>query len=104
MTIELTRDNFDSLSKEGLVFIDFWAPWCGPCKQISSSIDEIATEFQEKALVAKVNIDQDPDLAMSFNIRSIPTVIILKDGNLVESLVGARDKEDYVSKLKSYLS
>jgi len=93
MAIELTNDNFDSEISEGIVVVDFWAPWCGPCKQLSPSIDKLATEYQDRAKITKVNIDDFPELAQKYNIRGIPTVLLFKDGEKMNTIVGTDAKK-----------
>ena len=88
--IELTSENFD-VAKEGVALVDFWAPWCGPCRMLAPVIDELAEEFDGKAKICKVNTDDDnaQSLAVEFGIRSIPTMLFFKDGEVVAQLVGA---------------
>ena len=81
------------------VLVDFWAPWCGPCKMISPVLDDIARENGETLRVAKVNVDDEPALAQKFNVRSIPTLLVFKGGQLKETLVGAVSKQTLLSKI-----
>lgn len=95
MIIELNKDNFESevLTSNKPVVIDFWATWCMPCKMMSPIIDEIAEE-NDNIKVCKVNVDEQPELASTFKISGIPTIVCLKDGMVVNQSVGVRPKED----------
>lgn len=106
MAFELTDTNFQEevLDKEGLTVVDFWAEWCGPCKMISPIIEELSKDYEGKALVGKVNVDENPDLSVKFGIRSIPTILFLKDGEVVDKLVGATSKQVLSSKVDEHLS
>ncbi len=101
--VELTNENFDAVTKEGVSLVDFWAPWCGPCRMIAPVIDELAEEFEGKANICKVNTDEQQDLAVKFGVRSIPTIIFLKDGEKVDEMVGAASKQAFEDKLNSLI-
>lgn len=105
MAFELTDDNFQEnvLEKEGVTVIDFWAEWCGPCRMISPIIEELSKEYDGKALVGKVNVDHNPEISMKYGIRSIPTVLILKDGEVVHKQVGTTTKQVLAEKIESQL-
>jgi len=101
--IELTASNFADVTKTGVSLVDFWAPWCGPCRMIAPVIDELAGDFEGKANICKVNTDEEQDLAVKYGIRSIPTIIFIKDGEVVEQLVGATSKQALTDKINSLL-
>ncbi|MDU7070905.1 thioredoxin [Campylobacter ureolyticus] len=100
--IELTSKNFD-VAKEGVSLVDFWAPWCGPCRMLAPVIDELAEEFEGKAKICKVNTDEEQDLAVEFGIRSIPTLLFFKDGEIKDQLIGAQSKQAIADKINSLL-
>ena len=102
--IELTASNFDETTKEGVVLVDFWAPWCGPCRMIAPVIEELADDYNGKAKICKVNTDEEQDIAVKFGIRSIPTVLLFKDGEMVDQMVGAASKQAFEDKLNSLLA
>jgi thioredoxin 1 len=101
--IELTNDNFDATVNNGVSLVDFWAPWCGPCRMIAPVIDELAEDFDGKANICKINTDEQQDLAMKFGVRSIPTILIMKDGEVVETMVGAASKQAFADKINALL-
>ena len=100
--IELTKNNFDSevLKSKDKVLIDFWATWCGPCRMVSPIVDEIAEEAPQGVKVCKVNVDDEPELAQQFQVMSIPTLVVMKDGKPVASSVGARPKQFIVQMIE----
>ncbi|CAD7288302.1 Thioredoxin [Campylobacter majalis] len=100
--VEVTSENFDVV-KEGVALVDFWAPWCGPCRMLAPVIDELAQEFEGKAVIAKVNTDEVQDLAVEYGIRSIPTILFFKNGEVVDQMVGAQSKQALTDKLNSLL-
>ena len=93
--IVLTKENFEAevLQSAKPVLVDFWATWCGPCRMLAPIIEELAAEYEGKAVVGKVNIDEQPELAEVFGIQSIPTLLVFKDGQIVDMAVGYRPKE-----------
>jgi len=99
--ININAESFDAaVTKSSIpVLVDFWAPWCGPCKMISPVLDEIARENAESVRVAKVNVDDNPDLAAKFGVRGIPTLLIFKGGELKETIVGMTSKKALLDKL-----
>ena len=101
--IELTNDNFEATTSKGIALVDFWAPWCGPCRMIAPIIEELAEDFDGKAAICKINTDEQQDLASKFGIRSIPTVLLMKDGEVVETMVGASSKAVFTDKLNALL-
>ena len=97
---KITKDNFQELvlNAEKEVLLDFWAPWCGPCRMVSPIVDEIAEERQD-ILVGKVNVDEEMELAAQFRVMSIPTLVVLKSGQVVNQVIGARSKRELLSLL-----
>ncbi len=98
MSTQINETNFtqEVINKKGLVLVDFWAVWCGPCRILGPIIEEVGSEVKD-VLIAKINVDENPALANQFGIRSIPTVILFKDGKPVEQSVGVRSKEDFIA-------
>ena len=104
MALELTDSNFDESIKEGVSMIDFWAEWCGPCKMIAPVVEELANNYEGKATIAKVDVDSYPELSARYGIRSIPTILFLKDGEIVDKQVGAVPKNILSQKLDNILN
>jgi thioredoxin 1 len=104
--VHLTDDTFDETIKHahGPVLVDFWAAWCGPCKIIAPYLDQIAGELEGRATVAKVNVDENGDLSARFGIRSIPTLVVLKDGRVVDQTIGALPKDQIRSFLQKHIA
>ena len=96
--LKITRENFERevMNSDKPVLIDFWAPWCGPCRMLSPTISEIAEEYKDKVKVGKVNVDEESDLAAMFRVSSIPLLVVMKDGKVVNSSVGVRPKDQIV--------
>jgi len=105
MEIVLTELNFEQevIKSDKPVLVDFWAPWCGPCRMMAPIVEELAEEFKDKAKVGKLNVDENANLAQKYNIMSIPTFLIFKDGKVAEQLVGGMGKEVLQEKLERYL-
>ena len=100
--VELTSANF-SEAETGVALVDFWAPWCGPCKMLAPVIDELANDFEGKAKICKVNTDEEGDLSAKYGVRSIPTLIFFNDGAVVDTLIGAQSKQTITDKLNALL-
>lgn len=104
MATQINSANFDEiLASDKPVVIDFWAEWCGPCRRIAPIIDELSTEYADKALICKCDVDNNDDIAAKYAVRNIPTVIFLKGGQVVDKTVGAVDKATLVEKLTNLL-
>lgn len=95
----LTEQNFQSSVESGVTLVDFWAEWCGPCRMITPLLEELAGDFGERAQITKVNVDEQPGLAQQFSVSSIPTLLIVKDGQEVNRFVGVTSKGDLAAAL-----
>ena len=99
-----TDSNFDEETKQGVVLVDFWAEWCGPCRRIAPIVDQLATEYAGRATIGKMNVDENPNVPTSrFHVRGIPTLVVLKNGELVDTIVGAVPREDIVNAIERHL-
>jgi thioredoxin 1 len=104
MALAVTDATFDNVvAQSKLVVLDFWAQWCGPCRQIAPIIEELATEYEGRAVIGKVDVDDNNEITGRFGIRNIPTVIFLVDGQAVEKLVGVQPKKTFVETMEKYL-
>jgi thioredoxin 1 len=98
-----TDSNFDDETKQGVVLVDFWAEWCGPCRRLAPTVDALASEFDGRASVAKLNVDENPNVPGRFAIRGIPTLLLFKDGQIAETIVGLAAKEDIAKMIERHL-
>ena len=105
MALAITADNFEDLKskKDHLMVVDFWAEWCGPCKMIGPTIDELSTEYDGKATIGKVNVDEQGDLSVQFGVRSIPTILFFKNGEVVDKHIGMAQKSQLEEIIKKHL-
>jgi len=105
MAIQLNQSNFDEIVNKSTkpVVIDFWAEWCGPCRMIAPIIEELAEEYKDKVVVCKLNVDENPEITSKFLIRNIPTVLFIKNGEVVDKQVGAGPKSLFISKIENLL-
>jgi thioredoxin 1 len=102
--IEITDANFDEITKtDKPILVDFWAEWCGPCKMIGPVVEELASDYDGKAIIGKVDVDSNPNTSAKFGIRSIPTLLVIKNGKIVEKQVGAVPKSVLTQKLDAHL-
>jgi len=99
--MELTSSNFDETIKNGVVLIDFWAPWCGPCLMQTPILEKIAEALGEKVTIAKVNVDEAQDIAANYGIQSIPTLILFKDGSVVQKMIGVQNESSLTSMIEN---
>ncbi len=105
MELTLTNESFENevLNSDIPVVVDFWASWCGPCRMVAPIIEELAREYSGKAKVGKVNVDEEAELAVKYGIVSIPTVLIFKNGEVMEKLVGAQSQDEYEDAVDKYI-
>ncbi|MCD8032660.1 MAG: thioredoxin [Bacteroides sp.] len=104
MALEITDSNFEGLIAEGKpVVVDFWAPWCGPCKAVAPIIEELAAEYEGRVIIGKCDVDENTELPASFGVRNIPTVLLLKDGKVADKVVGSASKSTFDEKIKALL-
>ena len=101
---QLSESTFDEKTKSGVALVDFWAPWCGPCRALTPVLEELEQEMGENVTVAKVNCDDEQKLAQKFEVRSIPALFVLKDGKVVDQFVGVQTKQQLVSALDKALA
>ena len=102
--MEITSQNFNEvIAQDKPVVLDFWATWCGPCKKIAPLIEELAAEYEDRAIIGKVNVEDEDELASQFGIRNIPTVLFIKNGTVVDKQVGACPKSELENKLTAIL-
>ncbi len=103
-TTKVTDSTFDSIVNDNeLVLLDFWAPWCGPCRMIGPVLEELAKDYKGKLVVGKLNVDDNPATSMKFGVRSIPTLLIIKGGNQVDRIVGFQSKDQLAGKIEKYI-
>ena len=105
MEIQVNDDNFkkEVLESEELVLVDFWAPWCMPCRMLAPTIEEIAEEMEGKVKVCKMNVDENVQYPQEYGIMSIPTVMLFKDGQVVETMIGLQPKEEIIKTIQEHL-
>ena len=99
----VTDQNFAEETAEGLVLVDFWAPWCGPCKMIAPVLEEIDSEMGDKVKIVKLNVDENQETAGKYGVMSIPTLLLMKDGNIVDQVVGFQPKEALVNVINKHV-
>jgi thioredoxin 1 len=98
-----TDGNFDQETKQGVVLVDFWAEWCGPCRRLAPTVDALANDFDGRVTVAKLNVDENPTVPTKYLVRGIPTLLLFKDGQLAETIVGLAAKEDISKMIERHL-
>ncbi|NQX97343.1 MAG: thioredoxin [Flavobacteriales bacterium] len=105
MALELTDANFEELvmKSDKPVLVDFWAVWCGPCRMVGPVVEEIANDYEGKAIVGKVDVDNNPEVAQKFGIRNIPTILFIKNGEVIDKQVGAAQKAQLTEKLDAIM-
>jgi len=102
--VNVTDQNFSKETSEGLVLVDFWAPWCGPCKMVAPVLEEIDSEMSDKIQIAKLDVDENQETAGQYGVMSIPTLLLFKDGNVVDQVVGFQPKEALVELIDKHAS
>lgn len=100
----LTEANFDATAYHGICLVDFWAEWCGPCKMLAPTIDGLAARYEGKATIAKVDVDTEQALAVRFNVMNIPTVLLFRDGELLERFVGVQPESVYTQAIENIIA
>lgn len=103
MAINLNEVNFKEHTAKGVVLVDFWAAWCGPCQAVLPIMDELSKDFEGRASICKVNVDEERTLARQYGVSSIPTILLMKDGQVEERIVGAQSKSEFETKLNALL-
>jgi len=103
--IQVNEGNFEDqvIKGKGLILVDFWAEWCGPCRMVAPILEDLAVEYEGQATVTKLNVDENQRIAARFGIRSIPTVLFFKDGSQVEQVIGAQPKSAFKAKIQQHL-
>ena len=104
MAVTITDENFDEIMNDGKpVVLDFWAEWCGPCRMVSPIIDELASEYEGRVIIGKVDVDENDGITSQFGIRNIPTVLFIKEQQIIDKHVGAASKATYIEKIEQLL-
>lgn len=103
MAVVMTKENFNQQVESGVTLVDFWAPWCGPCKMQLPIVEELSTELAGTATIGKINVDEEPELASQFGVMSIPTLILFKDGQPVDKMVGLQSKDALKAKISNQM-
>ena len=105
MAFEFTDANFDeaAITTKGVAVVDFWAEWCGPCRMVAPVIEELAKDYDGKALIGKLDVDSNPGVSMKYGVRSIPTILFLKDGEVIDKHVGTATKQALAAKIDAIL-
>jgi thioredoxin 1 len=101
--VHATDQTFATETNEGLVLVDFWAPWCGPCRMIAPVLDEVDAEMGDKVKIAKINVDENPETAGKFGVMSIPTLLLFKNGEVVDKVIGYQPKDALVQMIQKHL-
>lgn len=101
--VEVNDHNFSAEIATGTVLVDFWAPWCGPCKMIAPVLEEIDSEFSDQLKIGKLNVDNNPETAVQFGVMSIPTLLLFREGQVVEKIVGFQPKEQLMHRITPHL-